>query len=405
MLDCQVYSLNAGGYHLTNVLLHAATAILLFLVLWRMTGGFWASALVAALFAVHSLRAESVAWITERKDVLSGLFFVLTLEAYVGYVRRRFSLVRYLVVMVFLALGLMSKPMLVTLPLVLLLLDYWPLGRMALAAREDTPLLDNRRQGRCWLCLRLLSEKVPLLLLVVVSCALTIWSQGEALVPIEHLPLRWRIGNALISYVVYMGHFFYPVGLVVLYPRLDLDLPLWKIVGAFLLLLAITAVALLGRRRCPYLLVGWLWYLGMLVPVIGLVQVGVGAADDRFTYLPQIGLCLALVWSAADVCRSWPYRRWVCSAASALVLMVLMGCAWRQTSFWRNSETLWTHTLTCTSRNSDANYNLGIALVGQGGPTRLWHIIARRWKSGPTTHVSTPTLASLWLARADSTRQ
>ena len=241
MLDCQLYGLNAGGHHLTNVLLHAVTVVLLFLVLQWMTGCLWPSALVAVLFAVHPLRVESVAWVTERKDVLSGLFFMLTLGAYVGYARHRFSLGRYLAVMVFFALGLMAKATLVTLPLVLLLLDYWPLGRTTPAATRDTPVPSGGRGDRFALLMRLLLEKVPLLALVAVSCVVTVWAQREALVPIEQLPLWWRMGNALVSYVTYLGQFFYPVGLAVLYPRPSLDLPFWKVFGALLVLVSITA--------------------------------------------------------------------------------------------------------------------------------------------------------------------
>jgi tetratricopeptide (TPR) repeat protein len=182
----------------------------------------------------------------------------------------------------------------------------------------------------------------------------------------EHFSLWWRIGNALISYVAYLGQFFYPLGLAAFYPPPGLDLPTWKIGGAFLILLGITATACLWRRRCPYLLVGWLWYLGMLVPVIGLVKVGIGAMADRFTYLPQIGLCMALIWAAADLLHGWRFRHWACGIASALVLAALTGCAWRQTSFWRDSETLWNHTLACTSRNREAHNHLGLALADRG---------------------------------------
>ncbi len=375
MLDCQLYGLHAGGYHLTNVLLHAATAILLFLVLHRMTGRLWPSAFVAALFAVHPLRAESVAWVSERKDVLSGLFFMLTLAAYVSYVHHRPSLLRYLAVMVFFALGLMAKAMLVTLPLVLLLLDYWPLGR--LAASSTPPHCNggafvgsaNLRQtdlGRFSLAVRLVVEKLPLFALVAVSCVATVWAQGSALAPVEYLPLGLRTGNALISYVAYLGQLFFPVGLAVFYPHPEGNLPAWKIIGAMLVLAAISAGVWAYRRRRPYLLVGWLWYLGILVPVIGLVQVGLQAMADRYTYLTQIGLYISLVWAGADLCRSWSYRRWLCRAASSLVLVILMGCAWRQTSFWCDSEALWTHALACTSWNKVAYSNLARALADRG---------------------------------------
>jgi len=366
MVDGQFFGLHAGGYHLTNVLLHATTVVLLFLILQGATGRLWPSALAAALFAVHPLRVESVVWVTERKDVLSGLFFVLTLGAYVSYVRHRFSVLRYLAVMVFLALGLMAKSMLVTLPFLLLLLDYWPLGRMGVAAAEHAAVPDARRSSRFAILARLVFEKVPLFALVVISSVLTVWAQREALGSIEYFPLPWRIGSALICYVAYLGQFFYPVGLAVSYPRLGLDLPLWRVFAAVLVLVAITAAALLARRRRPYLLVGWLWYVGTLVPVIGLLQIGTAAMADRYTYLPQIGLCIALAWGAADVCRSWACPRWVCGAMSALLLAVLMGGAWRQTSFWRESEVLWVHTLACTSSNWLAHNNLARLVEGQG---------------------------------------
>jgi tetratricopeptide (TPR) repeat protein len=363
LLDCQVFGLNAGAHHLTNVLLHAATAILLFLFLWRMTGGLWPSALVAAIFAVHPLRVESVAWVSERKDVLSGLCFVLTLGAYVGYVGHRFSVVRYVAVIVSFALGLMAKPMLVTLPLVLLLLDYWPFGRMTSA---DAPVVGDGWSGDFSFPVGLLLEKVPLLLLAAASCAVTVWAQGEAVLSRELLPLGSRIANALVSYVAYLGQSFYPFGLAAFYPHPRLNLPVWKIVGALLVLACISAGTLACWRRYPYLLVGWLWYLGMLVPVIGLVQVGAQAMADRYTHLTQIGLCIAVVWGVADLTRSWSYRGWVRGVSSALVLAVLMGCAWRQTMFWRDSETLWTHALACTSQNYVAYNELGLVLTGRG---------------------------------------
>ncbi len=293
---------------------------------------------MAAVFAVHPLQVESVAWVTARKDVLSGLFFVLALGAYVGFVRhcslpgpmgrlRRIvwylavMLFFYLAVMVFFTLGLMAKPMLVTLPCVLLLLDYWPLGRMAAA---------HSGQRAFPISLRLVTEKLPLLALAAVFVAVTFWAQEEALEGKEGLSLWWRIGNAPISYVFYLGKLFCPADLTVLYPRPGLDLPLWKVCGSFLAVAGITTAALVWRRKCPYLLVGWFWYLGMLLPVIGLVQFGIQAVADRFTYLPQIGLEMALVWGVAGLSRSWPYPRWAYGIGSAAVLAVLATCAWRQ---------------------------------------------------------------------------
>jgi tetratricopeptide (TPR) repeat protein len=366
MLDSQLYGLSPGGFHLTNALLHAAAAIVLFLVLCRTTGDIWPSALVAAIFAVHPLRTESVAWVAERKDVLSGLFFMLTIAAYVHYVHRPFSPLRYLGVLVVFSLGLMAKAMLVTLPLVTLLLDYWPLARMGLAAKGDAPVPGGGRWRRLPLPWRLVVEKLPLLALVAVSCLMTIAVQGEALAPNQRFSLGWRLGNALISYVDYLGQFFFPVGLAVVYPRPSGDLPLAKLLVALLVLAGITAAVLVFRRSRPYLFVGWLWYLTMLVPVIGLVQFGVQTVADRFTYLPQIGLCIALAWGAAGACRRWPNRRWLYGIMSAVLLALLMGGAWRQTSFWHDSETLWNHTLACTSRNAVAHNNFGVTLVSLG---------------------------------------
>ena len=375
IVDWQMYGENAGGHHRTNLLLHAATTILLFLVLRQMTGRLWPSALAAALFAVHPLRVESVAWVTERKDVLSGLFFMLTLAAYVGYARhQRFSLVRYLAVIVLFALGLMSKPMLVTLPCVLLLLDYWPLRRTS----SQRPVA---------VAARLVAEKIPLFALAAACCAVTVWAQQ---VPdYQYGPLSWRIDNAAISYVAYLGRFFYPVGLAPLCPRTQFDLPLWQVIGSAVVLLGITAAVFAWARKRPYLPVGWLWFVGMLFPVIGMVPFGTQAMADRFTYLPQIGLCVALVWGAVELCRSWPHRRWVCGVGSAVVLATLMACAWRQTSYWRDSETLWNHTIACTSRNYTAHNALGNALANQGRldeATSQYNKALEIWPDYPSAH-------------------
>jgi protein O-mannosyl-transferase len=344
LLDYQLYGLKPWGYHLTNVLLHAATAIALLMVLWRMTGDFWPSAIVAAVFAVHPLRVESVAWISERKDVLSGLFFMLTLGAYLGYVRRPFSVVRYLGVVVLFVLGLMAKPMLVTLPFVLLLLDYWPLGRMALG----------------W---RLVVEKVPLLALSVVSCAVTSWAQGMAIVQLDLVPLSTRIANALVSCATYLWQLFCPTGLAVFYPPQPRGLPPLHVLGALLLLVCICVGVLVWRRRSPNLFVGWFWYVGMLVPVIGVVQVGGQLMADRYTYLPQIGLLIALAWAVQRALESRPRYVEACAIAAGLAIAVLMGSARQQTSYWRNSETLWNHAIDCTEYNAIAHNNLGMALA------------------------------------------
>jgi len=284
MLDCQLYGLQAGGHHLTNILLHTATAILLFLVLRQMTGFLWRSAFVAAVFAIHPLRVESVAWVAERKDVLSAFFFMLTLGAYVRYVRRPPSKIRYGVMILLYALGLLSKNMLVTMPFVLLLLDYWPLNRLS----GFSPRVLLRR----------VAEKIPLFVLTVASCV-TMALVPEKVPAGDSLSFALRMENAVVSYVTYLWQMIHPSGLACLYPNPANYLPLWQVAGALGLLLAISGVVFAFRKTHPYLVVGWLWYLGMLIPVIGMVQISYYAHADRYTYLPQIGLYLLLTWAAA----------------------------------------------------------------------------------------------------------
>jgi len=368
MLDCRIYGLNAGGHHLTSVLLHTATAILLFLMLRRMTGFLWRSAFVAAVFAVHPLRAESVAWVAERKDVLSGLFFMLTLWAYTRYaekskVRSPESKVFYGLVLLFFALGLMCKPMLVTLPFVLLLLDYWPLNRfappppsLAIPGNGDS----SKNHSIPW---RPIIEKIPLLSLTGAACVATMMAQKDIIIS---EPLVLRIGNAMVSCVVYLRQMVCPAWLAVLYPYPQNGLPGWEITLAVVLLAAISAGVILRRKKEPYLLIGWLWYLGMLVPAIGLIQSGWRAHADRYTYLSQIGLYFALTWAAADLCAGWRHRRVVLGGGATVILVALIFCARGQTFYWRNSESLWTHTLACTSGNYVACYNLGSALFQKG---------------------------------------
>jgi protein O-mannosyl-transferase len=369
LLDYEVYGLAPWGYHLTNLLLHAATTVLLFLVLRQMTGGLWSSAFVAAVFAIHPLRVESVVWVAERKDVLSGLFFVLTLGAYLHYVRNRFSLARYAAVVVLFVLGLIAKPMLVTLPLVLLLLDYWPLGRFSQSGGNKNGKTSSGADmpgeivpARLWL---LLVEKVPLLLIAAVFCVIATWAQGKAVIALERLPIASRVANALVSSVAYLGKWLWPTNLAVFYPHPLDGLPAWKPAAALSVLLAVTAVVLIYWRRKPYLLVGWFWYLIMLVPVIGIVQVGRQSMADRYTYLPQIGLSIALAWGVAGVAVAWPRRRWVYAAAGVLIVAGLAVCASRQTTHWRDSESLWDRAIACTSANSRARYCLGEELSKQ----------------------------------------
>src|SRR5438034_6640942 len=313
MLDCQLYGLKAGWHHFTNVLLHTIAAILLFIALRQMTGALWRSAFVAAVFAIHPLRVESVAWIAERKDVLSGVFFMLTLLAYVPYVRAP-SIRRYLFVAVVFAFGLMSKPMLVTLPFVLLLLDYWPLGRIR-GQNSDVSGHEN--------LVMLVVEKIPLVGLSAVSSVVTFLAQRGAVGWTEQLPVLARINNAVVTYAAYMWQMLWPVKLAVFYPHPESRLPLWEIILCLLLLIGITAATVVLRKQRPYFITGWLWYLGMLVPVIGIVQVGSQARGDRYTYLPHIGLYLLVTWAMTDLSVSWRHRRAILAIAAATTIIVL----------------------------------------------------------------------------------
>lgn len=349
MLDCQFHGLDAGGHHVTNILLHTGAAVLLFLALLKMTGALWRCAFVAAVFAIHPLRVESVAWIAERKDVLSGLFFMLTLLAYAGYARRP-SITRYLMVLLALCLGLLSKPMLVSVPLVLLLLDYWPLGRIV-----DSATLR-----------RLAGEKIPLLAVSAASIAATLVAQKTALGSMEDLPLSWRLQNAVVSYAIYLRQTLWPESLAVFYPHTDGRLALWKLIITAAFLILLTALAWLFRKRHPYLLTGWMWFGIMLVPVIGIVQVGQQGHADRYTYLPQIGLLLASTWLVSELALSLRYSRQILAVGAAGVITALAWSAWSQLSFWRDSESLWTRALAVTSNNDFAHANLADLLLRSG---------------------------------------
>ncbi len=363
MLDAQWSGLRAGGYHLVNVLLHASAVLLLFLVLRTMTGALWRSAFVAALFAIHPLRAESVVWISERKDVLSGVFFLLGLWAYSRYARKPPALGRYLLVVLALTLGLLAKAMLVTLPFLLILLDYWPLGRFASAPPGETHQSEGSRPIKLsWLIL----EKLPLLLLTAAISVATVFAQEPALKGVTDLPLRWRIENALVTVWVYLRQMVWPHDLAVFYPHPRGSLPLWLAGASSLALLMVTVAAVRVRKSYPYLVTGWLWYLGMLVPVIGLVQVGGQAHADRYTYLPQIGLYLMISWGVADLTTGWRRRQPPLMAAATLVVVALMILAWRQVDYWSSSVALWRHTLAVTKENDVAERGLGTALLKIG---------------------------------------
>jgi Tfp pilus assembly protein PilF len=354
MLDCQLHGLNAGWHHFTNVLLHSFAVVLLFVALERMTGALWRSAFVSAVFAVHPLHVESVAWIAERKDVLSAFFFMLTLLAYSHYARAP-SIGRYLTVTLAVALGLMSKPMLVTLPFVLLLLDYWPLGRLKL-----------KRSTTGSQSVQLVLEKTPLIALSAVSSVVTFLAQRGAIGWTEQLPVSERISNAMVAYVIYIRQMFWPAGLAVFYPHPENRLPVLEISLAFIVLVGITAAAFVFRSKAPYFVTGWLWYLGMLVPVIGLIQVGWQGHADRYTYLPQIGLYIAVTWAVTDFTRTWRFQRVAMGFATLIVVGALSWRCCLQASYWQDSETLFTHALAVTRNNDVAMNNLGIIFLEKG---------------------------------------
>ena len=366
MLDCQMYrradgSQWAGGHHLTNLVFHFANTLILFALLRGMTRAPWRSALVAALFALHPLHVESVAWVAERKDVLSTCFGLLTLWTYAAYAQRP-SLARYALVMVCFALSLLAKPMLVTMPFVLLLLDLWPLNRWQMAQFTRDLSASRVPLGR------LILEKLPLAALALASCVITIIAQrrGGAVFPLEALPLPQRFANAIVAYGSYIAKTFWPVDLAVLYPHPG-RWPMWRIVLTSLVLTAITACAVALRRKRPYLLVGWLWYLGTLMPVIGLVQVGMQSMADRYTYVPLVGLFIMISWSVPDFARLG--RSAPAFAAAAVCATVLLGLAvgtWIQVGYWRDSFSLLEHTLAVTNRNFIAHNNLGYAFSRAG---------------------------------------
>jgi len=370
MLDCQLYGLKPAGHHLTSLLLHILNTLLLFLVLKRMTGALWGSSFVAALFALHPLHVESVAWVAERKDVLSTFFWILTMWTYVRYTKRP-RLNRYWLVLLSFALGLMSKPMLVTLPFVLLLVDYWPLGRLQFRPLSGPHRLntdkskDTSDQGS--FVLRLVLEKAPFFVLAAVSSFLTFFVQrsGGAVASLGLVPLETRVANALVSYVSYIGKMIWPHRLAVFYPYPDM-FPAWQVAGAVLLLGCVTLLVILGARRWPYLMVGWLWYLGTLVPVIGLVQVGEQAMADRYTYVPLIGPFIMIAMGVSDILSGWRYRRMVMAISGGLLLSIFMIITWSQVRYWHNAVTLFEHSLEVTANNSLIQYGLGVALDDQG---------------------------------------
>ena len=358
MMDVQVFGLHAGGHHFVSVLFHAANAVLLFLWLQRLTGAQWRSAIVAGLFAWHPLHVESVAWISERKDVLSTFFGLLSLLAYTAWVRQKWKPGKMLALLCF-VLGLLSKPMLVTLPFVLLLLDFWPLQRVENLGWRTFFAADFRRLA--W-------EKWPWFALTAISSVATFFAQkaGGAVVTVASYPLPGRVANALVSYCLYAGKRFWPARLSIFYPYSHYREPGLVALGAAAVLVLISMLALASTRRRPYLLFGWLWFLGTLVPVIGLVQVGSQSMADRYTYLPLIGLFIALVWWWHELAAGLKWKTLLGGLGAGLALAFCLKCTAAQVRHWRSSVTLFSHALAVTERNAVANHNLGFAYFERG---------------------------------------
>jgi tetratricopeptide (TPR) repeat protein len=352
MADCSLFGQNAGAHHLTNVFLHALSTLLLFAGLRRMTGARWPSALVACLFALHPLHGESVAWIAERKDVLSGVFWFLTIWVYIRYTERPGTL-RYALLLAVFSLGLLAKPMLVTLPFVLLLLDVWPLGRAAIGGgRTRTAVL--------------VREKAPLFVLAAAASLATYLAQegGGAVMSLHSISMGRRVANAFVSYLAYLGQMVWPAGLAVFYPFPE-NAAWWQPATCALAVGGITIAVVRAFRRAPFLLVGWLWYLGTLVPVIGVFQVGAQAHADRYTYLPLVGIFIMLAWSAADATRRSPRVKWVVCGVSAAICAVCLVLTRSQVGYWRDSEALFQHAIDVTRGNYVAYNNLGLAERGR----------------------------------------
>jgi len=361
MLDIQLYGLDAGQHHLINVLFHIANSLWLFFIFRRMTADLWPSAFVAAMFALHPLHVESVAMVAERKDVLSTFFWMLTLWSYVRYTQHP-GFYRYLLALVFFGLGLMAKPMLVTLPFVLLLLDYWPLKRLRF---ESFISAEQSRKGAK--AFFLILEKIPFLFFSAATSVVTLLAMQSVggIVSRDLFPLKERIANAVISYCSYLAKTIIPHSLAAYYPYRH-SISTWQVTAAGVLLVSLTALTIISARRRPYLTVGWLWYLGTLFPVIGLVQMASHAMADHYTYVPLVGVFILMAWGIPELLKNWQFKRIGLAAATAVFLTILMGITWIQTGYWSNGITLFRHAIEVTTGNWAAHNNLGVALRSQG---------------------------------------
>lgn len=423
MADWSLFKDHAGGHHLISLLLHIGSVFLLFLFLKKTTGQTWPAAFAAALFALHPLRVESVAWASERKDVLSLFFGLAALYTYSYYVEKP-QLSRYFFCLILFALGLMAKPMLVTLPFILLLMDYWPLARWkkevipernitaekvprktkptknkSVRENADSAVLETTAIGQ------LLREKIPFFILSIASSILTIWAQqkGQALVSLQVVSFPERFMNAAVSYILYVGKMIWPVNLAIFYPYQE-GMPLWQLLAALIILLLVTAAVIFYIKKLPFLFVGWFWYLGTLVPVIGLVQVGRQAMADRYTYLPGIGIIIMTVWLLTYLSSDKKILRNILTAIACGILVILSVATWQQCGYWKNSITLHAHALQSTRNNDMAHYCLGSALRDQGnieGALKNFQEAVRINPDFPDYHNDTAIILSMHYQRHD----
>lgn len=351
MLDYQLFGLNPGGHHLTNLFIHIANTLLLFVLLKDTTGKIWPSAAVSAMFSLHPLHVESVAWVSERKDVLSTFFWLMTIIGYSSYVKRG-DYKRYLFSLVCFTLGLLSKPMVVTLPFVLLLLDYWPLNRVRASIKDN---------------LKIIVEKIPFLLLSLASCAITFYVQkhGGSVGTFVVYPLTTRIANAIISYVLYIEKLIWPCNLIFFYPYPD-KTPITQMIGALNILILLFILAIINAKKLPYFIVGFLWYVGTLVPVVGFVQVGSQSMADRYTYIPSIGIFIVLAWLFSEIADKSRYKGILSTFLAVLFLSYFSFGTWLQLRYWKNDVALYEHALRISEKNTAALNNLGVALLKEG---------------------------------------
>lgn len=370
MLDVDLFGMHPGGHHLTNLFFHIVNTILLFFLFEKMTGDIWPSAGLAALFAFHPLHVESVAWVSERKDLLCMFWALLSLYGYVRYVEKSIMR-RYLTSLLLFSLSLMSKPMAVTLPGVMFLIDIWPLKRYS---SQSIGKINNKDECLCRITTSLILEKIPFFILSVGSGILTIWSQkqGGSVTVLTDFPIHDRLSNALVSYVAYLWKMIWPLNLSVFYP-MNFSISFGRATLSCLILGVITAIACRQWKQRPYLLIGWLWYLGTLLPVIGLVQVGLQSMADRYTYMPLVGIFLIIAWSVKEIIVSYNWGKIIFVPLSAIVMVVLAVIASYQNRLWSNSITLFQHALTATSGNFVAHANLGFALCKINRDEAAWH--------------------------------